>query len=112
MIGLYILIYTNMTTEKYNKFFKLFMRFLKEEHQYCAMKRYLFSNRGKKQFKNDIERSSIDIFGITMLLYVTEVLGHTYKKNGYEHWVKHVKPTAEKWCKYCYDNNIKYHDFT
>ena len=48
MIGLYILIYTNMTTEKYNKFFKLFMRFLKEEHQYCAMKHYLFSNRGKK----------------------------------------------------------------
>lgn len=87
MIGLYILIYTNMTTEKYNEFFKLFMRFLKEERQYCAMKHYLFSNRGKKQFKNDIERSSLCILGITRLLYVREVLGHTYKKNGYEHWV-------------------------
>ena len=101
-----------MKDKKYNEFFKLFMRFLKEEHQYCAMKRYLFCDRGKKQFKIDIERSPVGVYGLTNLLYFQDVLGNTYQKYGYEHWKEHVQPTAEKWCKYCHDNNIRYNNFT
>ena len=88
--------------ELYNRYFKLFKRFLKDEGCYNFMKRYLFKDRNKNKFLKDAYDLLKEYRSLSFgdILHYILTLGNSYCELGQTHWETHISEIDRKWRKY------------
>ena len=98
--------------ELYNRYFKVFKRFLKDEGYYQFMKNYLFNDRTKDEFLQDAYDFLTGNKGVNFgdILHYIPILGKSYKEYGQGYWERHIREIDHKWikyfCEYRKNNNL------
>ena len=85
--------------ELYNRYFKVFKRFLKDEGYYPFMKKYLFNDRTKDKFLKDTYNFLKDNIGLSFgdILHYIPTLGKSYNEYGHDYWETHIREIDHKW---------------
>jgi hypothetical protein len=88
--------------ELYNRYFKVFKRFLKDEGCYNFVKRYLFNDRNKDEFLKCVYDFLTDNKGVTFgdILHYIPTLGKSYNEYGHDYWETHIREIDHKWRNY------------
>jgi len=84
-----------MTEKEFNLFFKRFKRYLKEKGRYDLIKYFLpKGKRTKKDLFNSFKETG---FCPANIFSSTALLGPSYKKYGFSHWLKNLDPLRQEW---------------
>ena len=88
--------------ELYNRYFKVFKRFLKDEGYYPFMKKYLFNDRAKDKFLKDAYDFLKENRGLSFgdILHYIPTLGKSYNELGQTYWENFISPIDCKWRRY------------